>query len=117
MRPQPGEPARPLWLPTPATGAELSDPATTVPFVDNRRLLERLARGDVRNVRFVDLCRLVEALGFQPRRITGSHHIYAHPGVPDLINLQDVRGQAKPYQVRQLVRLVELYDLELEGER
>lgn len=49
--------------------------------------------------------------------VSGSHHIYAHPRVPDLVNLQDVRGQAKPYQVRQLMRLVELYDLKLEAER
>ncbi|MGH4017654.1 MAG: type II toxin-antitoxin system HicB family antitoxin [Pseudonocardiaceae bacterium] len=27
------------------------------------------------------------------------------------MNLQEVRGQAKPYQVRQLLRLVERYDL------
>lgn len=84
--------------------------------MNDRRLLERLARGDVRNVRFGDLCRLVEALGFEHRRTTGSHHTFAHPRVPDLINLQDVGGQATPYQIRQL-RLVELYDLSLEDER
>ncbi|MDN5860906.1 MAG: type II toxin-antitoxin system HicA family toxin, partial [Pseudonocardia sp.] len=63
------------------------------------------------------LCRLVVALGFELRRVAGSHHIYAHPRVPDLINLQEVHGQAKPYQIRQLMRLVELYDLQLEVER
>lgn len=40
-----------------------------------------------------------------------------HPTVPNLINLQDVGGQAKPYQIRQLMRLVERYDLTLEDER
>jgi predicted RNA binding protein YcfA (HicA-like mRNA interferase family) len=85
--------------------------------MDNRRLLTRLARGDVRNVRFADLCRLVEALGFQCRRVRGSHHVFAHSDVPELINLQEVGGQAKPYQVRQLLRLVERYDLTLEEER
>jgi predicted RNA binding protein YcfA (HicA-like mRNA interferase family) len=84
--------------------------------MNTRRPLARLARGDVRNVRFADLCHLVEALGFERRRTSGSHHTFAHPGVPELINLQDVGGQAKPYQVRQLMRLVERYDLELEGE-
>jgi hypothetical protein len=37
-----------------------------------------------------------------------------HPDIPELVNLQSVRGQAKPYQVRQLMRLVERYDLKLE---
>lgn len=65
------------------------------------------------NVAFADLWSLVEALGFELRRVSGSHHVFAHPQIPQLINLQSVRGQAKPYQIRQLLRLVERYDLEL----
>jgi hypothetical protein len=34
------------------------------------------------------------------RRVSGSHHIFAHPDIPQLINLQSVRNQAKPYQIR-----------------
>ncbi len=68
------------------------------------------------NVRFADLCRVVEAFGFEYRRTTGSHHIYSRPGVPELVNIQDVRGQAKPYQVRQFVRLVGEYNLSIKGE-
>jgi predicted RNA binding protein YcfA (HicA-like mRNA interferase family) len=82
--------------------------------MDERKLLKRLARGDVANVDFGDLCALAEALGFEPRRVSGSHHVFTHPDIPQLINLQSVRGQAKPYQIRQLVRLVERYDLRLE---
>jgi len=37
-----------------------------------------------------------------------------HPDVPELLNLQDVRGEAKPYQIRQLMKLVERYNLKLE---
>jgi predicted RNA binding protein YcfA (HicA-like mRNA interferase family) len=81
--------------------------------MDERKLLKRLARGDVANVAFGDLCALAEALGFELRRVSGSHHVFAHPEIPQLINLQSVRGQAKPYQIRQLVRLVERYDLRL----
>lgn len=84
--------------------------------MNERRLLVRLARGDVQNVRFDDVRRLAEALGFERRRVAGSHHTFAHPGVPELVNLQEVRGQAKPYQLRQLMKLVERYDLALEGE-
>jgi hypothetical protein len=35
--------------------------------------------------------------------------------VPELLNLQEVRGMAKPYQVRQLLRLAERYNLEIRG--
>ena len=60
--------------------------------------------------------RLVESFGFELRRTSGSHHIFVHAEVPELLNLQDVRGQAKPYQVRQFLRLVERYALETEEE-
>jgi len=49
-------------------------------------------------------------------RILGSHHIFAHPDVPNLVNLQDVAGTAKPYQVRQVLRLLERYDLHPEAD-
>ena len=85
--------------------------------VDSRRLLARLARGDVANVSFSDMCRLVESFGFELRRTSGSHHVFVHPAVRELLNLQDARGQAKPYQVRQFLRLVERYALRMEEER
>jgi predicted RNA binding protein YcfA (HicA-like mRNA interferase family) len=85
--------------------------------MDQRKLLMRLARGEVANVAFDDMRRLVEGFGFELRRVSGSHHVFAHPEIPELINLQAVRGQAKPYQIRQFLRLVERYDLKLESER
>jgi len=36
------------------------------------------------------------------------------PDVAELVNLQDVKGEAKPYQIRQFLRLVEKYNLRLE---
>lgn len=82
-----------------------------------RRLLARIARGDFANVTFADMRQLVEAFGFELRRTSGSHHVFAHPDVRELVNLQEVRGQAKPYQIRQFLRLVERYALSLEDER
>lgn len=78
-----------------------------------RRLLERLLRGSFDNVRFADFERIVEAFGFEARRQDGSHCIFAHPDIPELLNLQNAGGQAKPYQVRQFLRLVERYALKL----
>jgi hypothetical protein len=51
------------------------------------------------------------------RRVSGSHHVFVHPEIPELINLQAVRGKAKPYQIRQFLKLVERYDLKLENKR
>ena len=82
--------------------------------MDPRKLLARLLRGSLRNVSYRDLRRLVEAFGFEVVRVSGSHYIYAHPDIPELLNLQDIDGQAKPYQIRQFLRLVERYALSLE---
>ncbi len=67
-----------------------------------------------RNLRFGDVLALARAFGFELVRVSGSHHILSHPIVRELVNLQDVSGQAKPYQVRQLMELVERYSLTLE---
>ena len=82
--------------------------------MNRRRLLRRLQEGHTRNVRFSDLVDLSEGFGFQLDRIRGSHHILHHPSIPTSLNLQEVGGQAKPYQVRQLLGLVARYNLELE---
>ena len=78
-----------------------------------RRLLARLAAGHLQNVSFRDALALVNAFGFSVVRIEGSHHILTHYKVAEFLNLQDVRGDAKPYQLRQFLRLVERYDLRL----
>ena len=84
--------------------------------MDPKRLLARIARGELANVSFSDMRRLVEAFGFELRRTSGSHHVFVHPDVLELLNLQEVRGQAKPYQIRQFLRLVERYALSMEVE-
>lgn len=78
-----------------------------------RRLLKRILVAP-HNVRFRDLLGLAEALGFRIARVEGSHHILTHSGIPELLNLQDVKGEAKPYQIRQLLHLIERYNLHLE---
>ncbi|MEX0271674.1 type II toxin-antitoxin system HicA family toxin [Leptolyngbyaceae cyanobacterium UHCC 1019] len=54
---------------------------------------------------------LVEAFGFRLSRVNGSHYIFDHPEIPNLVNLQNKKGQANPYQVRQFLALVEQYNL------
>jgi len=59
---------------------------------------------------------LAEGFGFRLARREGSHHIFAHPDIPELLNLQEVKGQAKLYQIRQFLKLVERYSLILKEE-
>ena len=37
---------------------------------------------------------------------------FAHPDLPELINIQNYKGKTQPYQLRQFVKLVEKYDLD-----
>jgi predicted RNA binding protein YcfA (HicA-like mRNA interferase family) len=84
--------------------------------VNRRKLLARLAAGAVQNVAFGDLEDLAKGFGFVLARQAGSHRIYKHSVLTEFLNLQDVGGTAKPYQIRQMLRLVERYDLRLEDE-
>ena len=67
--------------------------------------------------RFAELQQLLKGLGFTLERINGSHHIFKHPAVAELVNIQEVGGKAKPYQVRQILALIEKYNLEIEEKR
>lgn len=58
-----------------------------------KKLLKRLAQGPLRNVSFRDMVTLVEGFGFRLIRINGSHHIFSHPMVTELVNLQEVAGE------------------------
>jgi hypothetical protein len=67
-----------------------------------------------KSLRFSEVRALAEGYGFRLGRVRGSHHIFTHSGLHELVNLQDVGGFAKPYQVRQLLSLIEKYNLVLE---
>jgi len=77
-----------------------------------QKLLRKILAGSG-NVRFDDFVQLVVAFGFQLDRIRGSHHIFVHPDIDELLNVQDAHGEAKRYQIRQFLKLVEKYHLTL----
>ncbi len=82
--------------------------------MNRRRLLEK-ARNNPTDVRFSDLVLLVEAAGFTLRGSEGSHRLYAHPDVPERLNLQRGRdGKAKGYQVRQFLTVLDRHGLTVE---
>jgi hypothetical protein len=78
-----------------------------------RRLLEK-ALAKPAALKFVEVCRLAQAYGYRLDRVRGSHHIYEHPQSPRPLNFQNVRGMAKAYQVRQLLRDVEELNLQID---
>lgn len=80
-----------------------------------KKLLQKILSNPT-NIRFQDVVNCAKMFGFRLDRINGSHHIFVHPDVPELLNLQNVKGEAKPYQIKQLLQLIERYNLQLEDD-
>ena len=75
------------------------------------KTLEKLLRGESdANIRFDELCHLLQVRGFR-MRVSGSHHIFTRSGVMERINLQRDGSKAKPYQVRQVRKILANYKL------
>lgn len=70
-------------------------------------------RNNPRNVRFNDICKLAETFGFEYKGGRGSHKLYMKKNVHEILNFQNVNGMAKPYQVRQFLKIIEENDLKL----
>ena len=81
--------------------------------MNKRKLLEKLIAGS-KNIRFNEATTIAKAFGFRLDRISGSHHIFLHPDLPELVNLQEVKGKAKPYQIKQLLKIIEKYNFHME---
>lgn len=80
-----------------------------------RKLLQSILQ-NWRNVKFQDMVSIVTAFGFRLDRTNGSHNIFIHENISEIVNLQNVKGEAKPYQIKQFLTLVEKYNLQLEDE-
>lgn len=73
-------------------------------------LLSILSGTQDRNLFFSDLQAVLVHLGFQCR-IKGDHFIYTKDDVEEIINIQPMGKQAKPYQVKQLRNIILKYQL------
>ena len=62
------------------------------------------------NIRFSAIRALLSRLGFA-ERIKGSHHIFTREDVDEILNLQPRNSLAKPYQVKQVRRVLVRYRL------
>jgi hypothetical protein len=66
-----------------------------------------------KDVRFSDLCKVCDHYFGKPRRGGGSHRVYKTPWQGDpRVNIQNKKGRARAYQVRQILKAIERLDLE-----
>ena len=65
-------------------------------------------RKNPKNIRFRDLCKVCDYYFGEPRQKSSSHRIYKTPWFGDpRINIQNHKGMAKAYQVRQVLKAIE----------
>jgi len=82
--------------------------------MNKQKLLKSMLNND-KNIRFSDFIVIAESFGFRLSRTDGSHNIFKHNEISEFINIQNVKGQAKPYQIKQFFSLVEKHNLKMEG--
>ena len=80
-----------------------------------RKTFDRILAG-AKVIPFREFEQLLRAFGFELARTSGSHRIYVHPLVERPLSIQNRAGEAKPYQVRQFLDMVEAYGLTLGGQ-
>ena len=81
--------------------------------MNKRKLLGQILNNQ-KNVKYNDFVLILEAFGFYKTRTEGSHNIFKNTCVNEIINIQNVNGEAKPYQIKQFFSLIEKYNLKLE---
>jgi hypothetical protein len=65
-----------------------------------------------KNVRFSDLCKICDHYFGEPRQKKSSHCVYKTPWQGDpRINIQNDKGKAKAYQVRQVLLAIEKLEI------
>jgi len=70
-------------------------------------ILKRM-KNNPQNIKFDELCKICEAYFGKPRHGSSSHFIYKTPWQGDpRINIQNFKGKAKAYQVRQVLKAIE----------
>ncbi len=76
-------------------------------MANTEKLLEQMRR-EPANVRFNDLKKVCEIYFGKPRQDGSSHAVFKTPWPGDpRVNIQNAKGKAKPYQVRQVLQAIE----------
>jgi hypothetical protein len=65
-------------------------------------------RNNPKGIRFSELCKVCDHYFGNPRQSKSSHRIYRMPWRGDpRVNIQNDKGMAKPYQVKQVLKAIE----------
>ena len=75
-------------------------------------ILEKM-RNNPAGVRFAEVCRICDHYFGQARQASGSHRVYKTPWIGDpRVNIQNYKGYAKAYQVKQIIKAIERLEAE-----
>ena len=81
------------------------------------KILEAMRRNP-REIRFTDLCAVCDAHFGAPRQRGSSHRVYRMPWAGDpRVNIQEHKGFAKAYQVKQVLKAIDKLGVEHETEK
>ena len=81
------------------------------------KILEAMRRNP-KGIRFTDLCAVCDAHFGAPRQRGSSHRVYRMPWAGDpRVNIQEHKGFAKAYQVKQVLKAIDKLGVEHETEK
>ena len=70
-------------------------------------------KNNPKDVKFVELCKVCEFYFGKPRQSGSSHRVYKTPWQGDpRVNIQNQKGKAKAYQVKQVLKAIERKEVE-----
>lgn len=76
--------------------------------MDDIEKLVAMMRANPKGIRFNDLCKVCDFHFGAPRQSGSSHRVYKTPWLGDpRVNIQNAKGKAKPYQVRQVLAAID----------
>jgi hypothetical protein len=75
-------------------------------------ILEKMS-SNAAGIHFADLCKVCDHYFGQARQASGSHRVYKTPWIGDpRVNIQNSKGLAKAYQVKQVLKAIERLEVE-----
>jgi hypothetical protein len=94
------------WLPAPSLLTSVS--IVILFYMAKLDDLLKSMRDNPKGVRFSDLCKVCDLYFGEPRQSGSSHRVYKTPWLGDpRVNIQNAKGKAKAYQVKQVLQAVE----------
>lgn len=67
-----------------------------------------------KNINFKELLKMVNLFGFTLRGVQGSHYLFKRDDIKQKMNFQNNpkdKNRAKEYQVKQLLNIIDIYEL------